>query len=274
MKLDEKEFFLIKDRIVRDFGIAFRDEKRELLEEFIEERLKSTGMSAEEYLSVLKDGINRELILAVSSITNKETFFFREMPQLKIAIQLLQGMLKSRHRLRILSLGCSGGEEPYTLSILLHERGILFPGKEVSITGIDIDPKAIKKAKEAVYSENSFRNKEIPLSRYFVKEDRFYRLKEIYKRIVDFREGNILDRKTFLEFINVDMVFCRNVFIYMTDEAIKIALENIYASLSRDGYLFTGSAESITNRTDLFIPEYHEGFAVYRKTDYRRKEAL
>lgn len=75
MKLDDKEFLLIKDRIVRDFGIAFRDEKRELLEEFIEERLKITGMSTEEYLSALKDGINREIILTVSSITNKETYF-------------------------------------------------------------------------------------------------------------------------------------------------------------------------------------------------------
>lgn len=265
MKLSEREFSLIKERIVRDFGIAFRDEKKELLEEFIEERLKITGMSSEEYLSELKDGISREIILAVSSITNKETYFFREMPQLEIAVKLLQRMLKSRQRLRILSLGCSGGEEVYTLSILLHERGILFPGRDVNITGIDIDPEAIKKARRAIYTENSFRNKEIPINRYFVKEDRFYRLKEVYKGIADFREGNILDKNTFLEFINIDMVFCRNVFIYMTEEAIIKVLENIHTCLSKDGYLIIGSAESITGRTALFIPEYYEGVVVYRK---------
>lgn len=265
MKLDEREFSLIKDRIVRDFGIAFRDEKKELLEEFIEDRLKITGMTAENYLSLLKDGINREVILAVSSITNKETYFFREMPQLEIAIKLLHRMLKSRQRLRILSLGCSGGEEPYTLSILLHENGIVFPGREVNITGIDIDPEVIKKARQAIYTDNSFRNKDIPLSRYFIKEDRFYRLKEVYKRLVDFRQGNILDRNTFLEFINVDMVFCRNVFIYMTEDAIIKVLENIHACLSKDGYLIIGSAESVTNRTTLFFPEYYEVVVVYSK---------
>lgn len=265
MKLDEREFNLIKERIMRDFGIAFRDEKKELLEEFIEERLKITGISFEEYLKVLKDGINKEIYLAVSSISNKETYFFREMPQLEVALKLLQRMLKSRQRLRLLSLGCSGGEEVYTLSILLHEKGLLFPGRDVNITGIDIDSKAIKKAREGIYTENSFRDKDIQLGRYFIKQERSYRLKEIYKRIVDFKEGNILDKNTFLEFINVDMVFCRNVFIYMTEEAIVKALENIHACLSKDGYLIIGSAESITSRTTLFIPEYHEGVVVYRK---------
>lgn len=235
--------------------------------------MKISGNSAEEYLSKLKNATTREIILAVSSITNKETYFFREMPQLEVAIKLLQRMFRTRQRLSILSLGCSSGEEPYTLSILLHERGILFPGKDVNITGIDIDPKAIKKAREAVYTDNSFRNKGLLLNRYFIKEDRFYRLKEVYKRIVDFKEGNILDRKTFVEFINVDMVFCRNVFIYMTEEAILKVLENVYTCLSKDGYLIIGSAESITTRTALFIPEYYEGVVVYRKVNYNERGA-
>lgn len=266
MDFTEKELYLLKEKITMDFGIVLKKEKEENLREFIQERLKVTGFSLNEYLGkVLNGNPERELFLLVGSVTNKETYFFREMLQLEVSLELLREMQRSKSRLRLLSLGCSGGEEPYTLSILLHEKGLLSQGKEVSITGIDVDPKAIKRAREARYSENSFRNKEIPLHRYFIKEDRFYRLKDLYRKVVDFREGNILDKKTFFEFINMDMVFCRNVFIYMTEEAIIKALENIHFCLSRDGYLITGSAESIRTKTDLFEPEYHRGVVVYRK---------
>lgn len=266
MKLTERELKLLRERITRDFGIALKEEKIELIEEFIQQRLKATGLLPDEYLGEILNGPSgRELFLLVSSVTNKETYFFREMPQLEVCLELLRKISRTRERLKLLSLGCSGGEEPYTLSILLHEKGLLFPGKEVSIIGIDLDPKAIKKAKEAIYTENSFRSKDMSLKRYFVKEDRLYRLKDIYKKIVDFRVGNILDKNIFLEFINIDMVFCRNVFIYMTEDAITRVLENIYGCLAKDGYLITGSAESITTRSDLFVPEYYEGVVVYRK---------
>ncbi|MCX7793544.1 MAG: protein-glutamate O-methyltransferase CheR [Thermodesulfovibrionales bacterium] len=264
--LSDRELKILRERITIDFGIAFREEKADILEEFIEERLKITGLSLDEYLSRTLDGFsNRELFLLVSSVTNKETYFFREMPQLEVSIELLKKLSRTRQKLKILSLGCSSGEEVYTLSILLYEKGILFPGREVIITGIDLDPRAVKKAKEAVYTDNSFRNKEIPLKKYFIKEDRFYRIRDVYKKIVDFRTGNILDRNIFLEFMNRDMIFCRNVFIYMTEEAIIKILENIHASLAVDGYLILGSCESITGKTNLFVPEYYNGVVVYRK---------
>jgi len=180
-------------------------------------------------------------------------------------MELLRDMLKNRDSLKVLCLGCSTGEEVYTLSILIHERGLLFPSKEIKLTGIDIDQRAIRKAIEGRYTANSLRSKDIPVDKYFIRDERFFRIKDPYKRIVEFRQGNILDSNTFVEFLNVDMVFCRNVFIYMTEEAILKVLKNIHRVLCKKGYLIIGSAESITYRTDLFEPVHYNSIVVYRK---------
>lgn len=266
-KLTDRDFLLLRERLMEFSGISLKDDKREVLEEVLNERFRITGTnSLREYLSLILNGKEREeLILLAAAITNKETYFFREMTHLERSVELMRELLEKMDKLRILCLGCSSGEEVYTLSILIHERGLLFPSKDIRIIGIDIDPKAIKKAREGKYTANSIRSKDIPLERYFTRDGKFFRIKESYKNIVDFRQGNIIESKTFNDFLDIAMVFCRNVFIYMTEAALLEAINNIYRILSEDGYLIIGSAESITNRTNLFEPVYYEGVVVYRK---------
>jgi len=303
--LTNREFALLRDRLAEETGLSLKEDKRKVLEEAILERLKAFYPSiiqpllepqridgesnSEEYGNLEKylreyidllikkgsDGVSNsiggainsrgELTLLASRISNKETYFFREMPQLEVSMELLRDMLKNRDSLKVLCLGCSTGEEVYTLSILIHERGLLFPSKEIKLTGIDIDQRAIRKAIEGRYTANSLRSKDIPVDKYFIRDERFFRIKDPYKRIVEFRQGNILDSNTFVEFLNVDMVFCRNVFIYMTEEAILKVLKNIHRVLCKKGYLIIGSAESITYRTDLFEPVHYNSIVVYRK---------
>lgn len=273
MRLNIREFTLIKDKIAQQFGLILKDEKKELIEEILEDRGEKKGLKdLKDYIELLincptneKFKSEDELLSIASAISNKETYFFREMPQLELSMKLLSEILKIKDRLTILCLGCSSGEEVYTLSIMIHERGLRFPNRDIKIIGIDIDRASIKKAREGRYTENSFRTRDIPFEKYFQKEDRFYRIKDIYREITDFRHGNILDRNIFLGAVNIDMVFCRNVLIYMSDEAILKILENIHMSLSKDGYLLIGSAESITNKTDLFKPVYYNGIVVYKK---------
>jgi chemotaxis protein methyltransferase CheR len=302
--LTNREFALLRDRLAEETGLSLKEDKRKVLEEAILERLKAFYPSIvtppfnspsylkrgeggvdnlekylREYIDLLikkgSDGVSNsiggainsrgELTLLASRISNKETYFFREMPQLEVSMELLRDMLKNRDSLKVLCLGCSTGEEVYTLSILIHEKGLLFPSKEIKLTGIDIDQRAIRKAIEGRYTANSLRSKDIPVDKYFIRDERFFRIKDPYKRIVEFRQGNILDSNTFVEFLNVDMVFCRNVFIYMTEEAILKVLKNIHRVLCKRGYLIIGSAESITYRTDLFEPVHYNSIVVYRK---------
>jgi len=302
--LTNREFALLRDRLAEETGLNLKEDKRKVLEEAILERLKAFYPSIvtppfnspsylkrgeggvdnlekylREYIDLLikkgSDSVSNsiggainsrgELTLLASRISNKETYFFREIPQLEVSMELLRDMLKNRDSLKVLCLGCSTGEEVYTLSILIHERGLLFPSKEIKLTGIDIDQRAIRKAIEGRYTSNSLRSKDIPVDKYFIRDERFFRIKDPYKRIVEFRQGNILDSNTFVEFLNVDMVFCRNVFIYMTEEAILKVLKNIHRVLCKKGYLIIGSAESITYRTDLFEPVHYNSIVVYRK---------
>jgi len=291
--LTHKEFNILKNKIAEETGLSLKDDKMKVLEEAILERLKAFYPSESqlllepqrgseeydnlekylrEYIDLLIRGGCRgvsnscgELTILASRLSNKETYFFREMPQLEVSIELLKDMLKNRDKLKVLCLGCSTGEEVYTLSILIHEKGLLFPSKEIKLIGIDIDHRAIRKAIEGRYTANSLRSEDIPVNKYFIREERFFIIKDLYKRIVEFRQGNILDSNTFVEFLNVDMVFCRNVFIYMTEEAILKVLNNIHRVLCKKGYLIIGSAESITYRTDLFEPVHHNSVVVYRK---------
>ncbi len=278
--LTHREFNILRNKIAEETGLSLKDDKRELLEEAILERLKvlypSFSQGSEESANLIEESLRRfvafvieggssELNILASHLSNKETYFFREMPHLEVSVELLRDMLKGRDKLKVLCLGCSTGEEVYTLSILIHEKGLLFPSKDIKLIGIDIDQRAIRKAIEGRYTANSLRSEDIPVDKYFMREGRSFRIKDLYRRIVEFRQGNILNSNTFVEFLNVDMVFCRNVFIYMTEEAILKVLKNIHRVLCKGGYLIIGSAESVTYRTDLFEPVYYNSVVVYRK---------
>jgi chemotaxis protein methyltransferase CheR len=82
---------------------------------------------------------------------------------------------------------------------------------------------------------------------------------------VEFRHANILDRQTFEGFDSVDVIFCRNVLIYMSDDAIEKIVKNFHECISDRGYLFIGSSESLIQKTNLFLPEHINGVIVYRK---------
>ena len=175
---------------------------------------------------------------------------------------------KNQNRIAILSAGCSTGEEVYTLNITLMESGLFVWGWDVRIIGVDVSRNALRKARSAAYTNNSFRslNGDEEFSRkYFEKQDGIYVLRKPYRSNVEFRHGNILDPGALDGVGDIDILFCRNVFIYMSDEAMRRVAENFYRHLADEGYLFIGSSESLLNKTDLFIPEYKGGSIVYRK---------
>lgn len=160
-------------------------------------------------------------------------------------------LLEANKRLKIWSAACSTGEEPYTIAMVLSR---FLPFSQISIIATDIDERALQKAKMGVYPERSL--EEVPSemkAKYFAKEGDYYRISEEIKRTVQFRKHNLLSD----EFEkNYDLIVCRNVLIYFTEEAKDLLYKKFNAALKPGGILFVGSTEQIFNPESYgFTPE-------------------
>ncbi|MGE7091880.1 CheR family methyltransferase [Lysinibacillus sp. NPDC048646] len=161
-----------------------------------------------------------------------------EILQKKIFPKLLQ----SNKRLKIWSAACSTGEEPYSLAMVLSQ---LVPLSQIQIIATDLDENVIQKAKLGVYPERSLA--EVPKDiqgKYFEQEGNFYRVKDEIKRCVTFKKHNLLKDNYDA---NYDLIVCRNVMIYFTEEAKDQIYTNFSKALRQDGILFVGSTEQIFN---------------------------
>lgn len=164
-----------------------------------------------------------------------------------------------RGRLKLWSAACSTGEEPYTLSMILADKGLQ---GQSSILATDIDDGALSKAKNGLYLERSL--KDVPkdvAARYFKPEGPMYRISDTLKKNIDFRKQNLL-LDTFDT--GFDLIVCRNVMIYFTEEAKNKLYHKFAASLRPGGYLFVGSTEQI------FTPGQY-GFESTETFFYRKK---
>lgn len=270
-----EQFDLIREFILRKLGIVIKGDKRLSFHMKISHRLGILGIRSydEYYEYITSNRSESELLHLASHITNNETYFFREMTQLNAFSGMLNDMKRRRqkrksNKFNILSAGCSSGEEAYTLNILLMESGLFSWGWETSIIGMDISKAALKKAQKAEYSKNSFRgvngNAELA-SKYFESSGEKYTLKKPYRNPVRFVHANILEPGSFEGITDMDVIFCRNLLIYMSDNALERIVRNFHGALSDEGYLILGSSESLLGKTDLFAPKHREGIVFYTK---------
>ena len=160
--------------------------------------------------------------------------------------EILPELLGSKRRAKVWSAACSTGEEPYTLAMILDTMGIL---KDSSITASDLDEGALAKAKEGRYMERSL--KDVPketANRYFKQDGLVYRIDEQLKNSIKFMKQNLLvDRFD----DGYDLIVCRNVMIYFTEEAKNLLYHKFAASLRPGGILFVGSTEQIFSRDNM-----------------------
>jgi chemotaxis protein methyltransferase CheR len=171
--------------------------------------------------------------------------------------------------LRIWSAGCSTGEEPYTIAIILHEvlRSEI-AAWDIRITANDLSEAVLAQAREAVYGEYSLRTtpKEI-VSRYFSQDGTDFRLKPEVKRLVSFGQINLSDRAQLKRVERSHIVFCRNVIIYFDDEMKKNVINAFYDNLLPGGYLLIGHSESLHNISRAFRPKHYPGAIIYSKEE-------
>ncbi len=270
--LPEGEFRLIRDLIREHCGMFFDDGSRFLLERRLSRRLRLHLLKdfRDYYRLLLYDKKKEEELTAVIDIlTVNETFFFREQNQLKAfsdeILPELRETNKEKKRLRIWSAGCSTGEEPYTISMLILENG-RFQGWDIEILGSDINQRVLTAARRGVYRKNSFRTAEqYFIRKYFTEENGSYIISEDVKRFVSFSHLNLLDPFKVRFMGRMDVIFCRNVLIYFDHAARKKVVDNFYDNLVEGGYLLLGHAESLMNISTSFALRHLKNDMVYQR---------
>ncbi len=275
VSISEEEFRLLRELIRDHSGIYFSDDSKSLLERRLNGRLKSHNMRSfrDYYRFLLYDHKRDEEISAIMDIlTVNETYFFREQNQLRafkeeILPELKEKNLKNK-RLRILSAGCSTGEEPYTIGILILESK-LFKDWDIEIIGSDINRRVLSVARRGIYGENSFRGTErYYIHKYFEpQEEGTYKIKDKVKRLVNFSYLNLLDTTKMGFLGKMDTIFCRNVLIYFDLDSRKKVVSGFFNILKKGGYLLLGHAESLINISTDFELKHLKHDLVYQKPE-------
>ncbi len=280
-ELSEEEFRLLRDFIHEQFGLYFDDSHRGSLRSRLTPRLALLGLASfEDYYRYLRFAPDRaeEQQRMVSHLTNNETYFFREQPQLNVFASHVLREIKERkskqeaRSLNVVSAGCSTGEEPLSLAMILFDSGQFFWGWDVRVTGLDVDGPALEKARRGLYHQNSLRAATPPLlERHFTREEEGVRVREPIRRAVSFRSGNLLDEASYDGLTPLDVIFCRNVLIYFSDASVQRAVSLFHGLLAAGGYLFLGHAESLARVTSAFVPIRFQGAIIYQKPGEARR---
>jgi len=261
--MSEEEFRLLRDLVHEQFGLFFDDTQRGSLRTRLAGRVASLGLASfEDYYHYLRFGPQHveERARMASHLTNNETYFYRESPQLQVFAESVLPGLKDRkmargdRRIQVLSAGCSSGEEAYTLAMILYDSGLFFWSWDARVIGMDLDRNALEKAERGLYHPNSFRSIRPEISdKHFVREPGGARVKDAIRRIVTFRQGNIVDPASYDGLAGLDVVFCRNVLIYFSDAMILKVMKILHGVLAPGGY--------------LFVPIRFQGAIGYQKPD-------
>ena len=210
----------------------------------------------------------REWKELLALLTTGESYFFRDRGQFWLLKHLILPQIINQQRLmwydgriekpglRLWSAGCSTGEEAYSLAILVRELIPDWEDWQIFILGTDINIEAIAKARLGTYSDWSFRSISAKQKNtYFTIEKGKWKIEDDIRRLVTFRYGNLVEEgflKAYDGIEQIDLILCRNVFVYFTAKAIALVLDNFYKSLRAGGYLMTAHAELHGQKLDNF----------------------
>jgi chemotaxis protein methyltransferase CheR len=267
------DFKLIREIIYNYSGIYISDDYQSIFMRRLERRLMALAMdSFHDYYYFLKynQTNNDELRKLMDVITIKETYFFREIDQMKtLMTELLPELRKQKQgeTIKIWSAGCATGEEPYTIAMLCLEKGYHTGNARVEIYANDISQEAIQKAKQGIYKQSSFRSIDAAYTQRFFSSlsDGTMQIRDEVKELLNFFCINLVEknRLTFLPLF--DVIFCRNVIIYFNDESKRQVIESFQKKLQPQGFLFLGHSESLISFTHLFKLKHFYHSLAYQK---------
>lgn len=270
-----QEFTRLSEFIHTQCGIKMPPGKKIMLEARLQKRLKSVGAATFgdycEYLFNSPHGKD-ELVQMINAVTTNKTDFFREPAHFQILTDIVLPSFVdpasySGQCFTVWSAGCSSGEEPYTLAMVLSEFAALHPGFRFSVIATDISTKVLEKAQLGIYDEE--RVAMLPLTikqRYLMKsKDRSkgqVRIAPELRSLIRFERVNLMDEQYRRPEL-LDVIFCRNVIIYFERMNQERLLGRLCSSLKPGGYLFLGHSETVHG---FDLPLQRVTSTVYRKT--------
>ncbi len=269
--ISENEFLILRNLIHERTGIFFENDKKESMADKLSPFLIEKGFNSfldYYYLLRYDSASEEEWNRLVDIITVPETFFWREADQINALVKILMPQFQNLQKnkpVKIMSIPCSSGEEPLTIAMALHEGG-WYEKASIEIYAADISPKAIKKARTGVYRDFSFRNTSSYIrEKYFTREKDGWHINPSMLPKVKFEVINLFDESYYDRIGRLNIIFCRNVFIYFSNDSIRRALKIFHRKLVMPGYLCVGSSESLFKITNDFEFQDIGGALIYEK---------
>ncbi|OHB32161.1 MAG: chemotaxis protein CheR [Desulfuromonadaceae bacterium GWB2_53_15] len=272
--LKDREFNRFSSFIYDEVGIKMPPAKKTMLEARLQKRLKALGLHTfEEYADFVFSAAGKgdELIHLIDVVTTNKTDFFREPAHFEYLVKsAIPSLIDTRdagirNPLKIWSAGCSTGEEPYTLAMVLSEFTTSNPGFRTSILASDISTSVLSKARNAIYTEDRVDTIPLHLKKKYLLRSRdasksLVRITPQLRTMVNFRRLNFMEDFGLQE--QMDIIFCRNVIIYFDKPTQERLLQRFHQQLVRGGFLFLGHSETLNG---LNVPLHPVASTVYRK---------
>jgi chemotaxis protein methyltransferase CheR len=268
----QEEFARLSDFLYRRTGMVFTEAKRYYVQRRVTDRMAVTGAATfASYFARLRSDLNGEIEQFINAFTVNETYFYREDHQLRcLTSDLLAERLVNRRQsdaVRIWSVPCSTGEEPYSLAIWLLETWPQVDAYDIEIIGSDIDTQVLQAAAAGIYGKRALMRLTPDLvEKYFVQldEDRWQIIEDL-RGSVRFTAANLVEAAETRTHGQFDVIFCRNVLIYFDDASRRIAAENLYENLAPGGFICLGHTESMSRISPLFEVRRFADAIVYQR---------
>jgi len=248
------------DAVAAQLGLRIEGERAS---ELLERRAEARREPVAHYLERIESAERSEQRALASELTVGETYFLRHSEQFRAFVDVVIPDRLARGRLRVLSAGCSSGEEPYTLAMLLRESAA---ERAFEVHAVDLNPAAIARARRGRYTRWSLRAMTPELEqRWFERDGSDVVVAPELREHVTFEQANLLSDSRLTSRERWDVVFCRNVLMYFTEDRADEVIARFARAIAPGGYLFLGHAESLRDRTDDFALCHTHGAFYYQR---------
>jgi chemotaxis protein methyltransferase CheR len=257
--------------LYRRTGMSYGETKRYYIERRVAERMERSGQRAFPAYMALLQADRAEAERLINSFTVNETYFYREEHQLRCLSNTLLPSIAARRGpgdlIRIWSVPCSTGEEPYSLAIWLLENWTLVDAYNIEIVGSDIDTRALAAAAAGDYGERALARLPAEVAaRYFEPAHNGHRrIIQDLRESVRYTQVNLVDRASMAAHGTFDVIFCRNVLIYFDDASRRDAADHLYRALNPDGFICLGHTESMGRISSDFRVRRFPDAIVYQR---------
>jgi len=269
----DEEFLKFREFFYRKTGIMFAENKRYFVDKRILERMAGANLRsfAEYFNRVRFQASGVELQALVNSMTVNETYFYREDYQLQCLVRsLMPEIAKSSSKgdtIKIWSIPCSTGEEPYSIALYLLEYWAQVDDFNIEIVASDIDTEVLEKARRGVYGERALQHVSADTIKKYMTptKDGQHQIIDAIRSSIKFSQLNILETINERTHAGFDVVFCRNMLIYFDDLSRREAAEAIFTAMNPGGFVCLGHSESMSRISSLFNMRKFPEAIVYQK---------